>query len=102
MACSSCNCCREQTKQNCQNQDNNPELVYEVRKLSGLIQVLQTEIHTSEKTPYWLTTREAAEYARVSIKKISRAVKSGKLKCGNRDGHWRFKHEWIDKYIINN
>jgi len=92
----------ESNKTNCCSHcKNDGELVYEIRLLSQELKEMKLVLAGAAENR-WMTTREAAEYARVSIKKISRAVKSGKLKCGNRDGHWRFKHEWIDKYIINN
>jgi len=79
----------------------NPDLLYEIRRLSEMIGVLQTEIRNPIRNR-WMTTKEAAKYACMSIKQIHRAVKAGLLKCGNRAGNWRFKREWIDKYIMNN
>ena len=50
--------------------------------------------------PEWLTTKEAAEYARCSQDTIRRLVKIGSLKVArltNRGkGEMRFRQEWID------
>jgi excisionase family DNA binding protein len=49
----------------------------------------------------WLTTREAADYARRGPRQIRQAIKSGKLRAaivgGKRQGITR--REWLDEMI---
>jgi len=101
MKCPECEYCWDYptNKPSCLN--SNPDLLYETRRLYGLIQELKIEIQNPIRNR-WMRTSDAAKYANVSTKQIHRAVKAGLLKCGNRAGNWRFKREWIDKYIMNN
>ncbi len=85
----------------CNHCKNDSDLVIEIRLLSQEL-IEMKSIVSGVASNRWMTTKEVAEYACMSIKQIHRAVKAGLLKCGKRTGQWRFKREWIDKYIMNN
>lgn len=85
----------------CNHCKNDGDLIYEIRLLSQELKEMKLVLAGVTENR-WMTTGEVSDYTALSRKQIGRAVKQGKLKCGNRDGHWRFKREWVDKYIINN
>lgn len=60
---------------------------------------------TASRTPtVWLTSREAAEYARVSLSIISRAANDGRLSGVKLDpespkSSWRFRTADVDAWL---
>jgi excisionase family DNA binding protein len=48
----------------------------------------------------WLTRREAAERARVSVATVDRAIKRGQLlRAGRPGGLVRIRVEWVDDWL---
>lgn len=48
----------------------------------------------------WLTRREAAVHARVSLSTIDRALKSGELRSVRTDGLRRTRIRWVDAWLL--
>jgi excisionase family DNA binding protein len=49
----------------------------------------------------WLTRHEAADYARVSLSTIDRALRDGRLRRHRIDGGVRIKREHVDEWLHN-
>jgi excisionase family DNA binding protein len=50
-------------------------------------------------TDHLYTRQEAADYARVSVRTIDRAIAAGKLKAGGSAGTVRIRPEWLDDWL---
>jgi excisionase family DNA binding protein len=50
-------------------------------------------------SPY-LTKAEAADYARVSVRTIERAIKAGDLDAGGIPGRRLIRQEWVDAWLM--
>jgi excisionase family DNA binding protein len=47
----------------------------------------------------WLTKQEAADYARVSVSTIERAIRAGELRAAGTAGRVLIRREWVDEWI---
>ena len=56
------------------------------------------------KITRWFTTKEAAEYLRISERSVRRAIETGKLKYARfgegKRGSIRFPRVWLDAYAL--
>jgi len=48
----------------------------------------------------WLTTSEAAKYAKISEKTLTRAARLGKIKPGSDGRRYRFTTEMVDAFLL--
>jgi len=48
----------------------------------------------------WLTTSEAAKYAKISEKTLTRAARLGKIKAGSDGRRYRFTTEMVDAFLL--
>lgn len=48
----------------------------------------------------WLSRREAATYARVSVATIDRAIRAGKLRAKKQGGRVVIRRRWVDVYLL--
>lgn len=48
----------------------------------------------------WMTTQEAADYARVSSEHITRACRSKALRSVKVGRYYRVRPEWVDAWLI--
>lgn len=51
--------------------------------------------------PAWLTLRDAAQYARVSVPTLRRAIRAGRLRHARVSGNRavRLRPSWVDDYL---
>ena len=47
----------------------------------------------------YMTKAEVADYARVSLSTVERAIRSGALRAGRTRGRVRLKREWVDRWL---
>lgn len=50
----------------------------------------------------WLTTEEAAAYAKMNREVLTRLARLGKIRAGSDGRKWRFRTDWIDAYFMMN
>jgi excisionase family DNA binding protein len=55
---------------------------------------------TPVESPY-LTLQEAADYARVSVDTLRRAIYRRELHAAGTAGLFRIKREWVDEWLEN-
>ena len=53
-----------------------------------------------DKTPQWLSLKDAVRISGLSESSIRRAISSGRLKA-NKKGRWIMKSEWLEKYLTS-
>ncbi len=69
-------------------------------ELKTLLRSLTKELNTTR----WFTTKEAADYLRISVRSVRRAMETGKLKYARfgdgKRGSIRFTRKWLDAYAL--
>lgn len=51
------------------------------------------------KLPEFMTIEEVSEYLRVPISSLYKLAQQGKIPASKVGRHWRFRREFIDRYI---
>ena len=53
-----------------------------------------------DKTPQWLSLKDAVRISGLSDSHLRRSIRSGLLKA-NKKGKWLIKSEWLEKYLTS-
>ena len=53
------------------------------------------------KLPEFMTIEEVSEYLRVPISSLYKLAQQGKIPASKVGRHWRFRREFIDRWINN-
>ena len=53
-----------------------------------------------DKTPQWLSLKDAVRISGLSDSHLRRAIISGELKA-NKKGKWLIKSEWLENYLTS-
>ena len=53
-----------------------------------------------DKTPQWLSLKDAVRISGLSESSIRRAISSGQLKA-NKKGKWLIKSQWLERYLTS-
>ena len=53
-----------------------------------------------DKTPQWLSLKDAVKISGLSDSHLRRSIRSGQLKA-NKKGKWLIKSEWLEKYLTS-
>lgn len=51
------------------------------------------------KPPEFMTIEEVSEYLRVPVSSLYKLAQQGKIPASKIGRHWRFRREFIDRYI---
>ncbi|WP_322509199.1 helix-turn-helix domain-containing protein [Anaerolinea sp.] len=51
------------------------------------------------KPPEFMTIEEVSEYLRVPVSSLYKLAQQGKIPASKVGRHWRFRREFIDRYI---
>ena len=51
-----------------------------------------------DKTPQWLSLKDAVRISGLSDSHLRRSIRSGQLKA-NKKGRWIIKSEWLERYL---
>ena len=51
------------------------------------------------KPPEFMTIEEVSEYLRVPVSSLYKLAQKGKIPASKVGRHWRFRREFIDRYI---
>ena len=53
-----------------------------------------------DKTPQWLSLKDAVRISGLSDSHLRRSIMSGQLKA-NKKGKWLIKDSWLEKYLTS-
>jgi excisionase family DNA binding protein len=59
------------------------------------------ENHMENHLPEIMTIEEVAEYLRVPVSSLYKLAQQGKIPASKVGRHWRFRREFIDRWINN-
>jgi excisionase family DNA binding protein len=72
----------------------------QVKEVLTLLRSMSKELYSN----HWYTTKEAADYLRISERSIRRAMETGRLKYARigdgKRGSIRFTRKWLDAYTL--